>query len=93
MFATGGPSCQVQFVNENISDLKKCKTVARFISPLLKNRNPKSAVEEKEELGVNTDRLLHEKYGLGSRIGYKEKKVNQPFVTKTLVKKMKASNQ
>ena len=44
-------------------------------------------------MGVNTDRLLHEKYGLGSRIGYKEKNVNQPFVTKTLVKKLKASNQ
>ena len=46
---------------------------------------------KKKRMGVNNDRLLHEKYDLG--IGYKEKKVNQSFVTKTLVKKLKVSNQ
>ena len=37
-----------------------------------------SVVQETED-GCQYDRLLHEEYGLGSRIGCRGKKVNQPF--------------
>ena len=58
------------------TDLKKCETVVRFISRAIIDK-PKSEVwYKKQRMG---DRLLHEKYGLGSGIGCTKKKVNQPF--------------
>ena len=44
-------------------------------------------------MGVNKIDPFMKKYGFGIRIGCRRKKVNQPFGEKTLVKKLKASNQ
>ena len=82
MFATGDPRCPVQFFKTNLAHRPE----------EMRNSGPfYLAIIEKQETedGCQKYRFLHEKYGLGSGIGCREKKVNQPFGKKNACEEAK----
>ena len=79
MFATGGPRCPVLFFKTYLAYRpEELRNSGLFYLAIIEK--PKSEVwYKKKRMGVNKIRLLHEKYGLKSRIGCREKEVNQPL--------------
>ena len=74
------------------TDLKKCETVDRFISPLLKNRNPKCGTRNRGWVSIKIDSFM-KNMALIAELDIKARKLTNHSVRKTIVKKLKASNQ
>ena len=76
------------------TNLQKCETVPRFISLLFKNRKPKSEVwYKKQRTSVNKIDSFMKHVALEAELYAKGRKLINPSVKETLVKKLKASNQ
>jgi len=74
------------------TDLKKCKTVAHFILPLLKKWKSK-VWYKKQRMGVNKIDSFMKNMALEAELDVEGRKLTSHSVRKTVVKKLKVSNQ
>ena len=74
------------------TDLKKCETVARYISPLLKNRNPNCGTRNRGWVSIKIDSFM-KNMALEAELDVEGRKLTNHSVRKTLLKTLKASNQ
>ena len=93
MFATGGPGCPVQFFKAYLARRpEEMRNSGPFYLAIIEKR--KSEVwYKKQRMGVNKIDSFMKNMALEAELDVEERKLTNHSVRKTLVKKLKASNQ